>query len=454
MLEMKSTGTKTTEFVPTPTRRAVLQALLWVTRDGIHSQAALAKALTQKRVTEFRDRALATHIFFGVLRWKRRLDAILRPFVRRDLNQTDSVVLMALRMAIYQLRFLDRIPPHAAVSDAVSLVREVRGGKSAGFCNAVLRKIVTAPAEVKPPTMDAAKLAVWYCHPDWLVERWATQVPDLHDLERLCAAYSEPAPSVVRLKMGYDTPERVLGWLAKHPETTATCGTMPNALILEGVDPLRGTPFEQGWWLPQDEAAQWVTTLLAPCAGARILDVCSGTGTKTTHLAEFAGPDGIVVALDIHPAKMDELERLIQKWRPPAAVRTVVADATLPFPRSCLGFDRILVDAPCTGLGTIRRRPEIKWRVAPHRPAEMAALQSAILHNAAMALNIGGILVYCVCTPTEEEGPEVIQRFLAENGSAFNQLPIQGCGNDGFLRTSPLVGGMDAFFAAVLTRTA
>lgn len=438
--------------MPTPTRRAVLQALLWVFRDGMHSQTALARALTQKRVTDVRDRSLATHIFFGVLRWQRRLDSELLPFVRRDLAQTDSVVLVALRMAIYQLRFLDRVPPHAAVSDAVSLVREVRGGKSAGFCNAVLRKVVAAPAEDKPPLMDITTLARWYSHPDWLVERWSKQTRDLHGLERLCAAYSEPAPSVVRLKEGYGIAERVLGWISKRPEAQSTCGTMPNALILEGIDPLRGTPFEQGWWVPQDEAAQWVTTLLGPCPGATILDVCCGTGTKTTHLAEMAGSSGKVVALDIHPAKLEELERLIQKWRPPASVQTIVADATQPFPRACLGFDRILVDAPCTGLGTIRRRPEIKWRQEPHRPAEMATLQSAILHNAAMALNVGGVLVYCVCTPMEEEGPGVIRRFLENHGSTFSQIPVHGSEKDGFLLTSPLVGGMDAFFAAILTR--
>lgn len=412
-----------------------------------------------------RDRGLALEIAAGVERWMRWLDHLLAGFVARGLEDTPVTLQHVLRMGVYQLLRLERVPDHAAVDSSVELARQHGGDKAGGFVNGVLRALLRARDELPPiPEGDEAEaIAVRASHPDWLVERWlSTHGPAF--TEALCMANNTPAPLVIRADGPARSAGELIALLRKDKATAEPGKYAPESVILEGLPrPFGHQSFHDGWWQAQDEGSQLSALLLSPEPDHVVWETCAAPGGKSSQLARLMGlsrpwleprPKGTLWATDVHPAKTRRLARRLKKIEGVVVERH---DATYT-PEG--QFDRILVDAPCTGLGLLRRHPEIKWRRKPVDVAQAAERQGRILAAAAAALKPGGALVYSVCSVTEEEGPEVVAAFLAEHPEFERDAPPEGAGVDwaalvdelGQLRLWPHVHGTDGFFAARLRR--
>lgn len=433
----------------TDARDAALEALLAVERTPLGAQEALTRALGS--VGDQRDRGLATMLVYGVLRAQARLDHAIDVFASRGTAGLDPALRAILRIGAFQILMLDRIPARAAVMSAVEQARRVADQRRAGFVNAVLRSIAREPERAAPPVgPELEALAVRTSHPVWVLEalRDAVGADALEDHAR---AYAEAAPVVVRCRLDPEARARALAWVDGHEGAAARPGTEPHALHLEGLDPLLTPPFADGLWIPQDEAAQRAVRLLGASEGERVLDLCAGSGVKTTWLAEAVGQTGAVLAVDRAAAKLERLRGLLKRWGASDRVKTLTHDATLALPSDMGPFDRVLVDAPCSGLGTVRRRPEIQWRRQPEDVTELAALQRAMIARGADALKPGGTLLYAVCTFTATEGPDIVGELLAARPELTLDPPSEA-GPDGFVRTTPLDHGMDGFFVARLVR--
>lgn len=400
------------------------------------------------------DRGLATQLVLGTLAWQGWLDARLAPLLSRPLATLDPPVRAALRLGAYQLLRLDRVPVHAAVDESVSLAGH-RGAR--GLVNAILRRLAGHPgAEPAPAPEDPiAAAAAATSHPEWLARLLATDVapPDLH---ALLAAQNEPAPTALRVHGGVADAATVAGMLARDGIATRPSRWVDGALIVTaGAAQLRGHPLlAAGTVSVQSEASQLVVALLGVRPGERIVDLCAAPGGKTAAIAERAGAGGLVVALDPGRGGARRVRASVQ--RPAAApVLAVVADGRRPPLRE--QFDAVLVDAPCSGLGTLRRHPEIRWRRRPEDLPRLAALQTELLDAAAALVRPGGRLVYAVCTPTRAETWDVVEPWLARHGT-FALEPAAGVlgasraplDDRGALRTLPAPHDLDAFFAVRL----
>jgi 16S rRNA (cytosine967-C5)-methyltransferase len=368
------------------------------------------------------DRALSTAITLGVLRHRERLDYALTPLLRQSLATLPPAIRTILRMGAFQILDLDRIPAAAATSEAVILARRHGHVGTARLVNAVLRRLA---AEGPPPPPDASTdpighLAVAHSHPRWLIVRWAARW-GLEEAAALAAANTQPPPSVLRVNTLRTTREAFVETLhlrGMRPEP----GLIPEAVRVHGSLTERLPLIEQGLCVVQDEGAMLVAHALAPSAGSLVIDACAAPGGKSTHVAALMGNAGRVLACDVHLRKLQSLSQ-----RAAAMGATCVEAHHLDareIGRRWPGLaDAVLVDAPCSGLGTVRRRPEITWRAAEEALARHVATQQAILAGAAGAVRPGGTLVYSVCSLEPEEGPQVLRAFLAEH-PAFALVPL------------------------------
>ena len=343
-----------------------------------------------------RDRALASEIVLGVLRRRGALDWMLERAARRPMTEVDLEAQTAMRMGLYQMRYLERIPPHAAVGESVELVKHGPKAKAAGFVNAVLRR-----AAPRPPEQAEAEL----CHPAWLVERWRRNLGGTRT-DGLLRANLERPETWLRLNVRFDLDETVEQLAAEGVETAA--GERPWTRRLVSGRPDGGAAWSAGRVRVQDASSQAIAPLLGLEPGMSVLDVCAAPGGKTQHAIELLGSETNVIACDRRPSRLRTLRELS-----PGDVRTVALDASrgLPFTRQ---FDRVLVDAPCTGTGTLGRNPDLKWRLEPDDIPRLATLQRAILSRALDAVRPGGALVYATCSLEPEENEAVVSAALAD----------------------------------------
>lgn len=437
--------------IPSDARAVALAVLGQLDDEAAFLQPAL-QAAAHRAGLEPRDRGLALELVMGVERWRLRLDHALAPHVRRGLDDTDPVTRRILRIAAYQVLFLDRIPARAAVHSAVELARRSRGEGVARFVNGVLRGLTRDP--MPPPAGDDPDaIATRLSQPPWLVARWHARGGAAH-AEALAAAHNRPAPLTVRVAGDAPDREALADRLRAEGATVRAAAHAPDALHLEDHPaPFDGESFRAGWWQAQDEASQLVVRLLDPRPGERIWDTCAAPGGKTRYIARLMG-HGALVATDLHPMKAERLARLL-RHRPHVSVRA--HDAAAPLEEA--PFDRVLVDAPCTGLGVMRRHPELKWRRTEADIADRAERQRQILTAAADAVRPGGLLVYSVCSDTPEEGPEQVEAFLAARPDYALDAPPDGLvdwtplvDDRGRLVLDPHRHGADGFFAARLRR--
>jgi len=380
-----------------------------------------------------RDRRLASELVYGVLRHRTRIDRAIR--AHADLKRTPPRVITALRVATYQLLFLDRVPGYAAVDDAVAAARAAGGQKLAGFCNAVLRKVATAkePAVPSDPGDPIGRLEIEASLPRWILDELAAAVSDgvpsmtsvgadgtgegeevaRSPLAAVAAAFAQPAPLVARVNRRKVTRDELAAELAATGLTVAPISGAPHALRLEGLgDPGKSPSFLAGRWTVQDTGAQLVGHAAAPRAGMRILDACAGVGGKSTHLAELCDDAGSIDAADLSKTKLGLLAETAARLGL-TSIHPVVCDLLDPSAPLAATYDLIVLDAPCSGLGVLRRHPDAKWRLVPDDVPRLAKLQAQLLDAVVPRLAPGGILVYSVCTFTRAEGTDQIAALRA-----------------------------------------
>jgi len=404
------------------------------------------------------DRALAQEIVLGVLRWRRSLDYFIERYARRSIERLDLPVLIALRIGIYQLRFLTRVPQSAAVNESVNLVKRARTRSATGLVNAVLRTaarlIHEGPAEEIADSLERASIEL--SHPRWILERWVRCLGE-DETRALAMANNTPAPLAFRVNTLRTTIDDVLKSLEVEGLKIRESALSPGAFVLEsGRASAIVKSAEQGLIYIQDQASQLMSILLQPNGGHRVLDLCAAPGSKATHIASLSGDQAWIVACDIHAHRLATL-RATCKRLGINSIDPVAADATrtLPFTDAAPTFDRVLVDAPCSGSGTLRGNPEIKWRLSPDDIFNLAKLQLNLLRNTASTVAIGGRLLYSTCSLEREENEDVVREFLA-NHDAFRVAQPNARTDlitaDGFVRTFPHRHGTDGFFAAVLEK--
>jgi 16S rRNA (cytosine967-C5)-methyltransferase len=450
-----------------PARAAAYEVLLRVERDAAFATEALDARL--KGVEKRADAALATELTLGVLRWQRLLDFLLARYTKHEVASLDPEVRLALRLGLYQMRFLSRVPAAAAVNDSVELVKRARKSSASGMVNAMLRRAacdtkLRAPADsfVPPELPLAERLGIALSHPTWLVERWLARFgesPTRALLEadgrppRLTAALLDPdRAGVVRAALAEQGFDIAPGhWLAAAVELRASArggSRRPHgALLHPGM-------------LVQDEASQMIPLLAGVQPGDCVLDLCAAPGGKTARLARQS-PPGIVVAADIHLHRLRQLRELLGR-KGARTVHPIVLDGTQPLPFSAR-FNCVLVDAPCSGTGTLARKPEIRWRLCPGDLAALAEKQKALVRHGLAQLAPSGRLVYSTCSLEPEENEQVVAELVAQAGARLVSAepalaPHLRAGAEttslfdahGYFRTMPWRDATDGFFAAVI----
>jgi 16S rRNA (cytosine967-C5)-methyltransferase len=427
----------------------------------VDRESGFADVLLGERLPDFApaDRRLITRLVLGTLAWRGRLDYELAHLTDRKLDGIQPAALAIMRMGLFQLRFLDRIPQHAVVDTAVSIAKRIPQARIAsGFVNAVMRRATreTAPMPARERN-EKSYLAVAYSHPRWMVERFVDWF-GVADAERLMTANNDAAPNAIRLNLARGSRTELIGKLAADGFEAGTSGRAPETIVLKSAPQFESHSYRDGLFHAQSEASQMVARMLAPKAGATVADCAAAPGGKATHLAELVGERGRVIAIDLNLNGLRNARGLTHRLRH-RNVEFVCADLTaaMPFAPSSAGY--VLLDAPCTGIGTLREHPEIKWRLKPSDPARMAAIQSRMLDNVAAIVRPGGAIVYSVCSIAPEEGEGVVDGFLARHddfeidrspGSRTEFKDVIDA--QGFMKTRPDVGGLDGFFAARLIR--
>ena len=443
-----------------PARRAALQALVAIDADRADLPSALAAS--RSSLTDDRDRALTATIVTGTLRWQRTLDHLVEHFAKRPLTKIDPQVLAVLRLSLFQLLHLDRVPAAAIVDDAVSLTRAARKSSASGFVNAVLRSMLrqrhrlplpTRPADPDDRPAALAYLGITFSHPEWLVSRWL----DRYGFDRVEAWVqfdNDAAPLTVRVNTLKVTRDQLQGVLAHHDVETTPTRYAPDGLMVTTGNPLRTE--EDELFFVQDEASQLVPLAMDAQPGERILDLCASPGGKTVAMAAAMHDSGTLIASDVRTTRIRLLrDTVARSGARHAHIVHIPVHGPLPFN----AFDRVLVDAPCSGLGTIRRDPDIRWRRAESDLPRLAEQQLDLLLRAANVVRPGGRLVYATCSSEPEENDDVVSAFLQR--APFDRLDLRGqspgslqplLDDRGTLRTLPFAHGLEAFFATAMVR--
>ncbi len=430
-------------------RDVALQVLLGLEDEDAYLQPYL-ESLAQRAHLEPRDRRLALELAMGAVRWRSRLDFTLGQLLLRGIQKADPRLLNILRIALYQLLFLNRIPERAVVHEAVEQSRAWLNEGATKVVNGVLRHFLRQ-GEQLPDDDSVRSLAVRHSHPSWMIRRWIAQYGLEATLSRL-KSNNEHAALILRPEP-FELDRDHLADLLKSEGAR----TEPRPFAWEALEILHETPFalpsfKEGLWRVQDEASQLVVLLLDPQPGENIWDSCAAPGGKSRYIWRLMKGSGHLLASDAHPARAERLKKELASL---TGVQTCCHDAETPIDQT---FDRILVDAPCTGLGILRRHPEIRWRRVPKDIEACAARQGRILQQCAQSLKPGGVLVYSVCSDTPEEGPSVIEEFLSKNEDFELEMPphleqrwAQMIQNR-MLTPSAMRDGTDSFFAARLRR--
>jgi 16S rRNA (cytosine967-C5)-methyltransferase len=438
-----------------PARAAAFDILLRVERDNSYASELLHSAHYAELTNV--DRGLATELVMGVLRWRALLDTQIAALSSHSIEKLDLQVLTALRLGVYQLAFLERIPPRAAVNESAELVKRARKRSAVALVNAVLRKIGRKPWNPHDGIAKAnnvQELAARSAHPLWLVERWSRNF-DFAAARAICAYNQRIPETVIRL-----TDDATESQLKEEGIELAPGQLLASARRVKSGEITKTHAFREGKVAIQDEASQLVALLLGQ--GSNILDCCAAPGGKTRVIAE-RNPNSTIVAADLHPRRA----RLLRKLATASNVYVIAADATcLP---TNAAFDRVLADVPCSGTGTLSRNPEIKWRLKREDLADLPARQLAILQSAMRQVAPGGRVLYSTCSLEPEENAEVVEKALAAD-SSFRALhchdELQALLSRGelvwsnldslvrgsYLQTLPGVHPCDGFFAALLAK--
>jgi 16S rRNA (cytosine967-C5)-methyltransferase len=435
------------EPVVSPARECAYAVVRRVFEGGAWADRALHGEARRLHL-DGRDLGLATRLSYGTVQRVATLDHVIEALARRSSQKLDKPVLAALRLGIFQLTYLDRVPAHAAVGESVELAKR-DAPRGAGLVNAVLRRATREARPIIARLQDSTpkQAALAHSHPEWIAQLWfdALGAPDAR---ALMAADNEPAEAVLRANTLKTTAPELLERLHLQARLDG------EALILdEPFDAFSTVEWEDGLFMPQSRAAMAVARILAPQPGERVLDLCAAPGGKTTHLAALMRNAGEIVAVEQHAGRADSLRRTATRMGA-TIVDVHTGDAASPH---ATGFDRVLVDPPCSDLGTLASRPDARWRKAG-RPQALAELQQRILHAGADAIRPGGTLVYSTCTISPSENEQLVSAFLAIRpdfsvDDLSRELPLwKHPTMPQYLQTLPHRDRTDGFFIARLRR--
>ncbi|GAB4142687.1 MAG: 16S rRNA (cytosine(967)-C(5))-methyltransferase [Cyanobacteria bacterium J069] len=439
-------------------RQIALEALRDV-EQGVFADAALDKRLHQSGLAE-RDRRLATELVYGCVRRRRTLDALISQFATKPADQQPPLLRLILHLGLYQLRYLSHIPASAAVDTAVELAKTNGFTGLAGFVNGLLRQYVrqTADGSGDPlvlPTDPVSQIGTLHSMPDWVVQQWIEQFGET-ETAQLCAWFNRSPPIDLRVNRLRASVEQVEAAMQAAGVAVERLVGFPQALRLRSHrGPIPALPgYSEGWWSVQDASAQLVGALLAPQPGETVIDACAAPGGKTTHLAELMGDRGVIWAGDRSANRLKKVRQNAQRLQL-TSIQLCPGDS-----RTLTQFtgqaDRVLLDAPCSGLGTLHRHADARWRQTPDSVQELAQLQGELLRHVATWVKPGGTLVYATCTLHPDENERVVQHFLAEQPPAALQWHIEPLPGDhpaaqfqlpeGWLRILPHRHDLDGFF--------
>lgn len=421
-----------------PARQAAFAALLAHETRGTDLPAAIAAA--RAPLADPRDQGRLTELVTGTVRMRKAVDHQLAERTSRSLSALDPPVRIALRLGAFQLLYMDRLPPSAVVNDAVAMTRRAGKTSAGAMVNAVLRAVARDRSKLTWPEAPlVTALATRHSHPEWLVERWLERYG--LDATTTWLAFNNRPPRLClatnRLACSRDD---LAARLAGEGVTTEPTLVAPHGLHVAGGAALATETFRDGWFVVQDEASQLIAELGTIPSPARVLDLCASPGGKTMTLAARSA-GGVLVACDVRPRRVRLLRQTLARLEITAKIVHVSNDGELPFAAG--SFDYVLVDAPCSGLGTIRRDPDIRWSRTAADLTRFALAQQVLLHRAAGLVAAGGTLVYATCSSEPDENDAVVSAFLAE-ASGFSLRHVH--------RTTPFETGLEAFFGAVLAR--
>jgi len=433
-------------------RLAAFNILRRVEEEGAYATVLLAANDREMRAD---DRALCYELVLGVLRWQLWLDVLIEHYARRKAESLDAPVRRSLRLGLYQLRFLSRIPASAVVNESVNLAHVARLRSAAAFINAVLRRATREPNY--DPASGVAdlieRLAIETSHPQWLIERWIKAFGK-DEAERFARANNEAPPVAFRI-VRRESIDEVLNELSAAGASLETSKIAPRAWRIHGATALLQKLAREGKVYLQDEASQLVAHVVDAKKDERVLDVCAAPGSKTTHMATRTPDLSLLVAGDLHEHRARHVVEAA-RWQGIENLQIIVHDAERFLPFNENSFDRVLVDAPCTGTGTLRRNPEIRWRITALDITDLAERQKRTLNSAARMVKPDGRLIYSTCSVEPEENEEVVADFLNSH-ARFKLIRVKVAAAlqtaEGMARVWPHRDGADGFFIAQFDRT-
>ncbi|HEX2949301.1 MAG TPA: 16S rRNA (cytosine(967)-C(5))-methyltransferase RsmB, partial [Armatimonadota bacterium] len=440
-------------------RSLALDILLRVEKN--ESANAVLDQLLAASNFDTRDRGLVTELVDGTLRWQGRLDYELSQFLDKSLDKLEPPIRIILRLGAYQLTRLERIPPHAAVNESVALAREYGHEGTAKLVNAVLRRLQREYSTISYPDPDKdpiAYLSIVYSHPEWLVARWLPRF-GFAETEALLKINNTPPPLTIRVNRRWITREGLHMFLEMHGVNTEPTSISPWGLtVTSGGNPRELDEYHEGLFSIQGEGSMVMVELLRPGRNRDGWDLAAGVGGKTTYLAEWVDDSGSLLATDTSEDRLQVLQREANRLEL-HSITVEHGDATA-FPVTPGSKDYALLDAPCSGTGSLRRQADARWKKTPGQITELTALQTELIEAAARAIRDGGILLYCTCSLEPEEDEEIVTAFLARHpewsleiaGSKHRSLPDNARDSAGYVHLFPQLHGTDGFFAARLVK--
>ena len=453
------------------TPRAIcLDILNRVEEADLHPDRLLNDSFKRYRYFTPLDRAFLTELTYGVIRWREKLDWVIRHFSKISFERIELETLNILRLGLYQILFLSRTPSSAAVNESVELSKRARGKGGAGFVNAVLRSSIRQKDEICYPDIaedPALHISVLESHPLWLVQRWLKEM-GVEETFKICKFDNQISSLTLRANTLKISRKDLIRKLEEKELKPLSATFSEEGILLQDPPPTSELPFmKEGLYIIQDEASQLVTSILDPKPGERILDACAAPGGKTTHMAQEMENRGEIYALDLSKGKLDSIEEMCQRLGI-KIVKTTKGDAvkSLPIPQG-VKFDRILADVPCSGFGTLRKNPDLKWRREEKDVKRLSELQFSILSNLSTYVKEGGVLIYSTCTVFHEENEDVVETFLEGHpefqldqiekvASAFiadgKSEKLRPFLQNGYFKTFPPKNKMDGFFVARLRK--
>jgi 16S rRNA (cytosine967-C5)-methyltransferase len=447
-------------------REMAREALHAVLEEGAYSNLALNKVL-EKYQPEKIDRGFITELVYGTLRTLNTLDWVLSGFLKQPLSKLPARIKTILRMGAYQVIYMAKVPDSAACNESANLARIHGHAGTVKLVNGVLRNLVRNKEQLAYPDIEqdpVQAIAVRYSHPEWLVARWIEEY-GVTDAEKLCRANNEIPPNAVRTNTLKTSRAELQKTLAGEGIEAREGRLAPETLVIDGFKSVGAMAAHRtGLFMVQDESSTLVGHALNPLPGGLVIDACSAPGGKSTHIAQLMKNTGRIISCDIHPHKIKLIEENASRLGI-NIIEPVVLDAAVLDRDLKEQADYILVDAPCSGLGVLRRRPEIRWRKKPEEISELPKLQLKILLSAGKCLKAGGVLVYSTCTITHEENLDVVNEFLQQCGDfqleslaghlpeSLSQMPGTETMTNGYIQFFPHIHGTDGFFIARLRKS-